>query len=165
MRDVLGRGRVPAHVRDALALHGHERVLASAVSGDADHLVATDQALHLPATDGYERIGWERVEQAEWSESELHLRVLGERRARTYPVDHPGSLPELVQERVTASIVVNEYVRLDGQRGVRILARRRADMRELSWSMVFDHSLDPDDPKVRRVAEEALATIRDQTGV
>ncbi|MGH3096834.1 MAG: hypothetical protein ACRDMV_12650 [Streptosporangiales bacterium] len=134
------------------------------MSSGSGHLVATDQALHVPAGEGYERIGWERVEQAEWSESELHLRVLGERRARTYAVDQPGLLPEVVQERVTASIVVNERVWLDGQRGVRIVARRRPDAEELSWSLVFDRGLDPADPNVRRAAEDVLATIRDQTG-
>lgn len=164
MRGVLGRGRVPAEIRDRLALQRRERFLASAASGDSDHLVATDQALHVPSGDGYERIGWERVEQAEWAESELNLRLLGERGARTYPVDKPGPLPELVQERVTASIVVNERVVLDGQRGVRVLARKRPDTEELSWSLVFDRGLDPSDPHVRKAAEDALATIRDQTG-
>ncbi len=40
------------------------------------------------------------------------------------PIDEPGRLLELVRERVTASVVFQRHVAIDGRRGVRVIARR-----------------------------------------
>ena len=41
-----------------------------------------------------------------------------------FVIDEPGRLLELVRERVTASVVLQRHVPVDGRRGVRVIARR-----------------------------------------
>ena len=47
-----------------------------------------------------------------------------------------------------------------------MIARRppRGD-RPITWVYEFEEGVDPDDPEVRRVAEEALALARDEVGL
>ena len=76
-----------------------------------------------------------------------------------------GRLPEVVRERVTASIVIQHHVELVGERGARLLARRVPGTTDLRWSVVFDAGLDPADPELRRRADEALAVLRTSLGI
>jgi len=80
-------------------------------------------------------------------------------------VEEPGRLLELVRERVTASVVLQRHVPLEGRRGVRVIARRapRGD-RPVEWLYEYDEGIDPDDPAVRFEAERALAAARDELG-
>ena len=88
----------------------------------------------------------------------------GERRPEhRFTIGEPGRLLELVRERVTASIVLQRHVSVDGRRGLRVIARRapRGD-RPVQWVYEYDEGVDPDDPEVRRLAAEALeAAVRD----
>jgi hypothetical protein len=76
----------------------------------------------------------------------------------------PGSVPETVRERVTATVVMSTHVKLTGG-GVRIAARRPARGGEPRWTFVFDPGLDPADPGLLAQAEQALEEIRRQTGL
>ncbi|MEV5751831.1 hypothetical protein AB0L00_28780 [Actinoallomurus sp. NPDC052308] len=147
------------NVPDGVVLQRGERVLA--VGGET---VASDAALYLPGTDEVTRLPWERVEQATWQDGVLAVREVGGRR-HTVPLTEPGSVPETVRERVTATVVVSTHVKLPGG-GVRIVGRRppRADG-EVRWSFVFDRGLDPADPGLLAQAEQALEEIRRQTGL
>jgi hypothetical protein len=145
---------------EGLSLEKGERVLAA--GGD---LVATDVALHFPGADGYIRLPWDRIQQAVWKEGLLVIREVGGTRHRVR-LDEPGSVPETVRERVTASVVVSRHVALSGGKGVRIAARRQArGAGELRWTFVFDAGLDPTDPGLLAEAEQALEDLRHQTGL
>lgn len=148
---------------DGLALQDGERVLA--VSGDT---VATDSALHFADADadtgGFTRLPWERVEQAAWKDGVLVVREVGGAR-HTVPLEEPGSVPEAVRERVTATVMLSTHVKLPGG-GVRIAARRSArGGGEPRWTLVFDRGLDPTDVGLLAQAEQALEEIRRQTGL
>ena len=104
-----------------------------------------------------------------------HLRRSGSARSASWgesgssttsTIDEPGRLLELVRERVTASIVLQRHVPVDGRRGLRVIARRapRGD-RPLAWFYEYDEGVDPDDPEVQRAATEALAAARDEVGL
>ncbi len=136
-----------------------ERVLA--VGGDT---VATRSALYLPGPDGTVRLPWERVEQAGWHDGVLVVRDTGGTR-HTVRLARPGSIPETVRERITATIVVSTHVRLPGG-GVRVVGRRPlSGDGAVRWSFVFDPGLNADDPGLRAQAEQALEEIRRQTGL
>ncbi len=77
----------------------------------------------------------------------------------------PGLLLELVRERVTASVVLQRHVPIDGRRGVRVIARRapRGDQ-PVVWIYEYDEGVDPADPVVQRAAEEALEAARVDVG-
>jgi hypothetical protein len=110
---------------------------------------------------------WERIGAASWRDDALEVSVSFPRRTPERLLlrfEEPGRLPEAVRDRVTASIVVNEHVRIDGRLGVRVVGRRRAGQDALVWTLAFDRGLDPDDPWVRGRAEEELARLREMTG-
>lgn len=156
-----------------------ERLLADAVADEA-HLGGTRDALYVVrGVDGGAlglqetlRIPWEDVQAADWDAESATLRVSevgtwGEPRPEhVFTVPEPGRLLELVRERVTASVVLQRHVPVQGRRGLRVIARRapRGD-RPVRWIYEFDEGVDPDDPAVRKVAEEALAAAQAEVGL
>ena len=161
------RPAVPAEVRARLRLDRGERVLAGASLAGGGHAVATDRALLLPTGDDWLRLPWHRVTQAHWDADAQVLEVeeAGSAPGHRLRLAEPSLLPETARERVTASILVSEHVRLVGRAGVRIVARRRHDSSEAAWQLVFDRGVDPGDPVIRAQAEHALEVLRAQTGV
>jgi hypothetical protein len=170
---LLRRGPSPVRVERG------ERLLADAVAEEG-HLGGTRDALylvHARGGGGFElaetvRIPWEEVEAAEWDLETSVLRVTevgswGEQRPEhRYTLSEPGRLLELVRERVTASIVLQRHVPIDGRRGLRVIARRAPyGDRPVQWVYEYDEGVDPDDPAVRQAAEEALAAARLDVGI
>jgi hypothetical protein len=144
-------------------------VLAWAVSGDSE-LAALDTALLLPAGSEPERIAWDLVLRASWTEGQLEVSAQDRPggQARTHRIaftGSPGALPDVVRDRVNASIVIQHHAPLEGERGARIVARRTPGSTELRWSVVFDPGLDPADPGLRAAADAALAVLRGSLGV
>jgi hypothetical protein len=150
---------------------GHGEVeLARAVS-DAGLVVGTRDALYVPTSVGHLRVPWEDVETADWDPEGDVLRVRevgtwGERRPEyLLAVDDPGRLLELVRERVTASVLLQRHVAVEGTRGVRVIARRApSGERAVTWLFEYDEGLDPADPLVAHAAETALAAAREEVG-
>jgi hypothetical protein len=156
-----------------------ERLLAEATAAEGP-VGGTRDALYVVRTLGAGRlelaetirIPWEDVEAADWDKETSVLRVSevgswGEQRPEhTLTLSEPGLLVELVRERVTASVVFQRHVAIDGRRGVRVIARRapRGD-RPVQWVYEYDEGVDPDDPAVRLVAEEALEAAQQDVGL
>ena len=112
------------------------------------------------------RVGWHRVEHARWEETELVVTGTDGSSHRA-AVPEPGPVPETIKERVTWSIVASRHVRLGDRGGVRLVARRvpGAGGPDLTWDLVFDRGLDPADPGLRALAEQALEDVRRSLGV
>ncbi|MFC7492615.1 MULTISPECIES: hypothetical protein [unclassified Nocardioides] len=155
-----------------------EKLLADA-SADEAHLGGTRDALYVVRRLGHDRVGleetvripWEEIQAADWDKDSAVLRVSevgawGEQRPEhIFTVAEPGRLLELVRERVTASVVLQRHVPVDGRRGVRVIARRApAGDRPIAWFYEYDEGVDPDDPFVRQAAQEALAEARTEVG-
>lgn len=149
-----------------------ERLLAwaplRAPRDGAPHLVGgTRDALYVPG-----RIPWEQVASADWDNDTDTLRVVevgsfGEPApVHALVLNDAGRLLQLVRERVTASIVVQRHVPVTGRRSVRILARRPPGLAaaDLAWFVEYDEGLDPADPAVAAVVDEALALARADVG-
>ncbi len=158
--------RLPGELRRRAA---PDRVLAWTRSGTSE-LAALDTALLLPDGSDPERIPWDLVLRASWSDGRLEVsaqdRPGGAARTVVIPVAGDlGSLPEVVRDRVNASIVVQHHVALRGESGARIVARRRPGSTDLRWSVVFDPGLDAADPALRAAADAALVVLRDSLGV
>jgi hypothetical protein len=164
--------------RSPVRVERGEKLLADAVAEEA-HLGGTRDALYVVRRLGTSlaleetlRIPWEDVQAADWDAETTTLRVSevgtwGEQRPEhVFTLPEPGRLLELVRERVTASVVLQRHVPINGRRGLRVIARRapRGD-RPISWIYEFDAGIDPDDPAVRRAAEEALAAARADVGL
>jgi hypothetical protein len=131
------------------------------------HLVGgTRDALYVP-----DRIPWEQVASADWDNETDTLRVVevgsfGEPApVHALVLGDAARLLQLVRERVTASIAVQRHVPVAGRRSVRILARRPPGTHAaLAWFVEYDDGLDPADPAVAAVVQEALALARADVG-
>jgi hypothetical protein len=149
-----------------------ERVLAWTGLSDGGVIAGTRDALYLPGADGADRIPWEEVEAAGWNRDTATMRVSlvgtwgAPRPSYAFEVVEPRRLLELVRERVSASVVLQRHVAVSGNRGLRVIARRapRGD-RPISWVFEFDEGVDPDDPVVQRLAEQALVLARQDVGL
>lgn len=144
-------------------------MLAHASTRGGSLVVATGRALHVPdGSGGFTRVPWEKVLRATWQGDRLH--VWGDDAEYQIRLVEPGSVPEVVQERVTSTVVVSRHFDL-GSGGVRVVGRRPTHERpspareELRWAMVFDQGTDPDDPGVRAKAEQLLQAVRRQVGL
>lgn len=160
----LHRG-LPSQLRDALTLERGERVLATAPTRGGSHVAATTTALHVPTPEGgFTRIPWERVDHATWKDGWLHVHETSRAEHHVRLTD-PGSVPEIVRERVTATIAVTHQAVLPGGGKVRIAGRRPTAGGDVRWTFVFDAGLDPSDPGLRAQAEQVLEDLRRQTGL
>lgn len=150
-----------------------ERVLAGTTAADGTVLAGTRDAFYVqPAGGEWRRVPWEEVEAADWDRDTHTFRVSevgtwGEvRREVVAELPEPGRLLELVRERVTASVLLQRHVAVDGRRGLRVIARRapRGD-RPVTWVYEYDEGVDPEDPAVRSAAREALAQAQQDVGL
>ena len=161
------RHALPDAVRRAPVAAG-EKVLAGVVADDGTVAVGTRDAVYV----GDRRVPWETVERADWSQDDSTLTVVEvgswgeERPVHPLVLDEPGRFLQLVRERVTASVVLQRHVPVRGRRGLFVIARRapRGDQ-PLTWVYEFEEGVDPDDPEVRRAAEQALTRARDDVGL
>jgi hypothetical protein len=146
-----------------------ERELARASTADGAPLVATDRALILGAVRDGEptRLAWEDITHAEWEHERAVLEIdesatePGSLVRHHIQLTEAGFLPETIRERVQASILVSQHVRLSGARGVHVVARRAGD--GYAWQLIFDRGVDAADPEIRFRAQQALDHLRAQT--
>lgn len=165
---------IPAPVLKRAGLGPGEKVLASATTQDGTWLLGTRVALYLVPPEPAEprRIPWEHVERADWQRDDQRLVVAevgryGEVRPRhTFFLDQPGALLSFVRERVTASVVMQRRVVVEGKKGLFVIARRPPDgAGEISWAYEFDRGVDPADPKVSELAEQGLRAAAEELGL
>jgi hypothetical protein len=168
MRPFARGSEVPREVRAAVGA----RVLAAAEATNGTWLAGTRDALHLVGADGHLTWRWEDVQRADWDQTTSTLRV--ERvtdygqpvEERTLTLTEPGSLLPLVRERVTASVVLDRRVPVEGKRGLRVIGRRPpSGGGEVRWAFLFDPGLDPDDPVVGLAADQALREAQESLGL
>lgn len=168
MRLPFGRDRFR---RPPVRVAAGERVLAWAEATDGV-VAGTREAVYLAPT-GQEptRVPWEQVQAADWDRDTGLLRISevgtwgAPRPEHSFTLEAPGLLLELVRERVTATVLLQRQVSIDGRRGLRVVARRApSGERAVSWVYEFDEGLDPDDPQVREAARAALAEAQRDVG-
>ncbi len=149
------------------------KVLAAAGDRAGTWLLGTRDHLVVVPTEGEPtRLPWEQVESAEWHRDDDRLRVsevgtFGRPRpVHDFLIDEPGQLLTLVRERVTASVVLQRRVTVRDGRGLTVVARRAPrGTGDLTWSYELDPGLDPDDPEVRRLAEQGVRAAAEELGL
>lgn len=118
-------GRAVAPGGSVGSLDPDEDVLAVAAVR-AGHLVATRRGLWVPEQVGPQRLLWHLVSRATWDGAALELTVaeetgvagravlLADVQRRRYALDEPGTLPKVVQQRVTETVRSAEHRVLPG---------------------------------------------------
>ena len=154
---------------------GKEDILAAVRLSDGRWVAGTRAALYLPtdSAEAVRRVGWEKIERASWDSDASVLHVYETTdfgtplRSIDLKVEDPHRFGQLLRERVDASIIVQRHVPLSGKRGVRIVARRNPASTDapVSWNLVLDKGLEPDQPGVVDAAEAALEEVREEFGI
>ena len=159
------------------ALSEGERVRSwapvSTLAGEPLYVVASGQALYIPAVHELARSGpamrlpWTHIDRVHWEQPFLLIVAQVDGSTRNWRIDlaEPRSLPEFVRERVMATIVVSEHIPLHEESGVRLIARRSSVDSPVEWTMSFDPGLDGTNPQIQAAAQEALADLRDVFGI
>lgn len=146
--------RVPAEVKQ----RARKPLAWAPVAGD--WMVATAEQLFLPHQ---QPVYWDEVIRAAWDDPVMELQLAdGPYRL---VIERPGDIPQVVNERVKASVVIQHHVVLRADKGVRIVARRRPGTRDVTWRVTFDPGLDHTDPDLRQQADAALQDLRRTMGL
>ena len=170
LRRLLGSG-VPPGFPGTLA--AEENVLGSAPVGGG-FLVATSLGLWLPDGDSVRRVGWHLISKATWSGGALTVIEAAEQDsagdavliadlpARRFVLERPGTVPRVVQARVTGSIRSRHHRELPGG-GAWFVQRKVPGVAGTVLQVRPDPGTDPS--AVRRIAAEVAERIRVARGV
>lgn len=118
------------------------------------------------AVEEWRHVGWHQIEHGGWNAESRSLSwtLYGGRRGRVGLAD-PGRLPELFRERVAASIVVERFVPIRGERGVTVTARRDlAGTSPVTWHTTLTRGLSWSAAGVAEEAARACAELRSEYG-
>ena len=148
-----------------------ERLLAWAnIAPEGTVLLASTHAMYIPAVGDITepiRVPWVQIDRATWEDPEVVVEALIDGVARRWRItlEAPGRVPEVVRERVMATIVFSEHVDLLEGAGARIVGRRGDADAPVEWTITFDPGLDPEDPGLREMAVQALSDLRESLGI
>jgi hypothetical protein len=124
--------------------------------------IGSPGALSYGSDSAWTHLGWHQIERGGWDEEAHRLswrRLDGEEGSVELPA--PGRLPELFRERVAASIALEKFVPLSGQRGVIITARRDLGHGgSVDWHSTLSRGLTWQTAGVREAVDEVMAEIR-----
>jgi len=162
------RETLPDTVVQSLDLIPGERVLAFGTDPLGRYVIATTHGLHLQRRPpAYSRLDWIGIRHASFDQTALRLDLTdsGGSTSLKVPLLDAGQLPEVVRERVTASIAVQQHVALRGKLGVTVAARRQPGSGDLVWGLTFDRGLDASDAAVADEASAAMRRVRAESGL
>lgn len=167
--------RPPDDVR-AVKLNPGERVLAWASiaadgAADAIRVLATDRCLRV-LTDPPQTLTslfWHDIVHAVWEADASTLIVEasgadGRVSTERFSLDPAGAVPEVVRERVSASIIMVRHVPLDGPRGARLVARRVHGTSDIVWQVHPDAGIQLQHSDYRQTVQRQLAELRRSLG-
>ena len=165
--------RWPKLVRDKAApvppevsLMRGERVLATAVAKGGATVVVTTRRLVATEGDLADGRPWHLVDSGRWDPDEGLLRVtwVDAHPEETWELESPGGVPDALHERVQASVVLVEQVKLDRSRRARVVLRRDLTTDRLLAQTIVGRGCDPNDPELLAATEEVAASLAEQVG-
>lgn len=169
------KSSLPATVRDAMTLAKGERILTFATDENTrDYVIATNWALFVLTGSGpggshvRTRRPWHEIDTGVWQDEIFTLTVTwaggGQPNQWTFH-DRATSLPEVLHERVQASVVASTVLDLGARRRGRAVIRQDLTTGELLPQVVLGRGVPPDNPEVQAQVAAALVDLRDQVGL
>jgi hypothetical protein len=108
------------------------------------------------------------VDQVRWDKQRHILAVTGLPPATAahtlLRLARPWDLPAMTSERATWARLVDQRIWLNGHAGARVIARRAPGQPPVTWLVILDRGLNPEDPAVRAAVDCALTDLRAETG-
>jgi hypothetical protein len=134
--------------------------------------IASPTILSYGDEDGWKHIGWHEIERGSWNAEQGQLSwVLHAAQGNAAPrgsleLVKPGRLPELFRERISATIAIERFVPLLGERGVTITARRDLGVSDtIAWHSTLTRGLSWDTDGVRAAVDQAMEQLRTEYDV
>lgn len=140
------------------------RVLAHAEGPDADVLVLVD-ALAVRRAGGWTVVPWQMIQTGGWKGERGHLEwQLADQTKDSVALRDPGRVPESFQERVNASIIVQQSFEVPSGGRVVIAGRRSLtpgdEAQPPVWQAVAQGAAKLSDPQVREFVLATTAALR-----
>ncbi len=163
-----GPGPLPAAV--TAALPAGERPLAWAREGVTGGVVVVGtSAVHLVGPEGADALDrpWHVVDGASWDHEAMSLTLTwvdGTAPTRWW-LPTPARVPEVLRERVEATVVILETVELGPSRSARVAVRRDLGSGRLLGQVVLAPEARADDKPLADAALEVLARLEEQAGL
>jgi hypothetical protein len=113
--------------------------------------------------DGWTHLGWDEIEHGGWNRETRKLSwTRYDRHRGSVELTDPARIPELFRERVAASIVVERFIPVVGERGVTVSGRRSlaASDPAISWHASPGRGVTWQTPGLRDAADAAIAQLR-----
>jgi hypothetical protein len=147
------------------------RILAWATTSRG-FCIASLATLSYGDEEDWKHVGWHEIERGAWN---AELRKLtwslhaapGEPSPRgSLELVEPGRVPELFRERIVATIAIEKFVPLVGERGVTITARRDlGGTGAVAWHSTLTHGLNWQTAGVRAAVDQAMEQVRTEYDV
>ena len=138
----------------------------------AGYCIASPTILSYGAEEGWKHVGWHEIERGGWNAELRKLSwVLHAAPGKPSPrgsleLVEPGRLPELFRERVSATIAIERFVPLVGERGVTITARRDlGGTGTVAWHGTLTRGLSWETDGVRAAVDQAMEELRTEYDV
>lgn len=150
-----------AWVRSLPADRARTRILAWA-PGPTGYAIVSVGGLAVGSAPGFRQQAWHQIERGGWDVGRGRLTWKPyDAEAEHLELTEPGRVPEVFRERVAASIAMEKFVPLTGERGVVLTARR--DLTGNSppqWHATLTRGLRWDAPGVPEAVDTVLAEVR-----
>ncbi len=164
-------GALPNAVRTTLQDRTREKVLAwgfDDLTGEVIVAGAHHVFTLMPTGELVLDRPWHLVDGGLWDADEEALTVTwvdGAPSTRWVFRDGATFVPETLRERVQASVVLAETLRLGGRRTARVVIRRNLGTGDLVAQTLLGPGARAADPEVQLVTAEAIARLKEQVGL
>ena len=162
--------KLPKHravpLPDGVELERGERVLATAATSAGETVVITSQRLIVPGGELATGKPWHLIDGGKWDPGTDLLSVTWVDRTppSSWRLTDPGGVPQALHERVNASVVLMEQVKLDQDRRARVVLRRDLTSGRVLAQTIVGRGCDPDDPQLVAATEAVAARLAEQVG-
>ena len=134
--------------------------------------IASPAALSYEYEEGWRHVGWHEIERGGWNAElgklswALHAAPGQPSPRGSLELVDPGRLPELFRERISATIAIERFVPLVGERGVTITARRDlGGTGTVAWHGTLTRGLSWETDGVRAAVDQAMEELRTEYDV
>lgn len=169
----LGRlGRRGPDVPDAVSsvLGERARVVLSVARDERSgaDLVATTTHVYAVRSGSVElERPWHMVDTGSWEDQTRLLTVqwVDKAPASVWEVELPSTFPQVLRERVQATVVLSDEVDLGSRRRARVVVRKDLATQALLGQTILGRGVRSTDPGVREETRAALDRLREQVGL